>query len=74
MAIITDTLIEVELPGGTRGIQGIQGEPGKDGYTPIKDVDYFDGRDGIDGDGLYATWENEILHLHTIENAEEREY
>ena len=30
-------------------IQAIKGTPGKDGYTPIKGVDYFDGKDGVDG-------------------------
>jgi len=40
-----------------KGEQGEQGLPGisitgKDGYTPIKDVDYFDGKDGTDGVGL----------------------
>ena len=40
-----------------KGEQGEQGLPGasitgKDGYTPIKDVDYFDGKDGLNGVGL----------------------
>lgn len=32
------------------------GRDGKDGYTPIKNVDYFDGRDGLNGqDGVNTT-------------------
>lgn len=31
-------------------LKGEPGEPGKDGYTPIKGVDYFDGKDGKDGE------------------------
>lgn len=50
---------EVELYDGVNGVDG------KDGV---------DGRDGIDGSGLYATYENDTLYLHTIENAEERDY
>lgn len=29
-------------------LKGAKGDAGKDGYTPIKDVDYFDGKDGKD--------------------------
>lgn len=32
-----------------RGPRGVPGEPGKDGYTPVKNVDYFDGKPGVDG-------------------------
>ena len=34
---------------GDRGNDGKDGKDGKDGYTPIKNVDYFDGKDGNDG-------------------------
>lgn len=47
---------EVEWLESLHGRDGKDGENGKDGYTPVKDVDYFDGKDGVDGkdgqDGL----------------------
>lgn len=39
---------------GETGLQGIQGIAGKDGYTPIKNVDYFDGKDGANGKDGYT--------------------
>lgn len=30
-------------------LESLQATDGKDGYTPIKGVDYFDGKDGING-------------------------
>ena len=35
-----------------------EGVDGKDGYTPIKGVDYFDGKNGADGDSAYQIWLN----------------
>lgn len=43
-------------------------------YDGVDGRDGIDGRDGTDGAGLYATWENDVLYIHTIENAEERDY
>lgn len=32
-----------------KGEQGLPGRDGTDGYTPVKNIDYFDGKDGRDG-------------------------
>ena len=34
---------------GLKGRDGIDGRDGKDAYIPLKNVDYFDGKDGRDG-------------------------
>jgi len=35
---------------GDTGIKGEEGTEGEEGYTPIKGIDYFDGKNGIDVD------------------------
>jgi len=47
----TDITTIPELKGekGDKGDTGPQGPAGQDGYTPIKNIDYFDGKNGIDG-------------------------
>ena len=39
MAIITDTLIELEVDGGVRGLQGEKGDTG----TSVTNIDIVDG-------------------------------
>lgn len=39
---------------GEKGDRGVNGKDGKDGYTPVKNVDYFDGKDGKDGADGYS--------------------
>lgn len=52
---IDDALLEAKESGefdgapGKDGKDGVDGADGKDGYTPIKNVDYFDGKDGKNG-------------------------
>ena len=59
-------------------IETIQGEPGKDGYTPQKGVDYFDGKDGVDGKDYVLTEadKQEIVNLvlQALPNSEDVEY
>ena len=38
-----------EQKASLKGEKGDPGVPGKDGYTPVKNVDYFDGKDGQPG-------------------------
>lgn len=45
------TVLKVTSASGTSSadLRGAPGAPGKDGYTPVKNVDYFDGKDGQNG-------------------------
>ena len=39
-------------------IPALIGRPGADGYTPVKNIDYFDGKDGKDGKDGYTPQKN----------------
>ena len=39
---------------GEPGAKGDKGDPGKNGYTPVKNIDYFDGKDGAPGRDGYT--------------------
>lgn len=39
----------------------IKGPKGETGYTPVKDVDYFDGRDGANGVSCTHSWNGTVL-------------
>ena len=41
------SLEDLYQAGALKGDKGEKGADGKDGYTPQKDVDYFDGKDGL---------------------------
>ena len=70
--------IQDEKTGEWITIETIQGEPGKDGYTPQKGVDYFDGKDGVDGKDYVLTEEDkqEIVNLvlQALPNSEDVGY
>lgn len=59
----------------------LRGEKGDDGYTPVKNVDYFDGKDGAPGTTNYNELLNkpvipssvsEVAHQYAISNSKDK--